>query len=60
MGIANVLQLAKGGINKCFVGKEPWQIVTITTSTVLIFIWCYDTVFVQNESKITENYLLHQ
>lgn len=47
----DIFQYMKGGINKTFVGKEPWQIVTITTSTVLIVIWCYDVLYLNNESK---------
>ncbi|KAJ8961993.1 hypothetical protein NQ314_005775 [Rhamnusium bicolor] len=37
------------GINNGFSGKEPWQIVTITTSTVLLTIWFYNFLF-QDES----------
>lgn len=51
MKVMNVLQCVKGGINRSFDGKEPWQIVTITTSTVLIVVWCYDLLFLHNESK---------
>lgn len=50
-----ILQYLKGGINKAFAGKEPWQIVTLTTSSVLIFIWCYDVLFLHNESKNSSN-----
>lgn len=34
----------KGTINSAFSGKEPWQIVSFTTSAVLIFVWLYDFV----------------
>lgn len=51
MRALDMFQHVKGGINKIFIGKEPWQIVTITTSTVLIVIWCYDALYLHNESK---------
>lgn len=36
-------------INNGFAGKEPWQIVTVTTSTVLLTVWLWE--FLQhNES----------
>ncbi|XP_050295016.1 sphingosine-1-phosphate lyase [Anthonomus grandis grandis] len=37
-----VLDLLKSGINITFSGKEPWQIVSITTSSVLFIVWLYD------------------
>ncbi|XP_045465910.1 sphingosine-1-phosphate lyase [Harmonia axyridis] len=39
------LNQAKLGINQIFVGKEPWQIVTITTSSVLLLSWLYGFIF---------------
>ncbi|GJQ68952.1 Sply [Trypoxylus dichotomus] len=39
------LNLLKDTINARFVGKEPWQIVTYTTSTVLLTIWLYNFIF---------------
>lgn len=33
---------AKALINNLFVDKEPWQIVTITTTTVLTSIWLWN------------------
>lgn len=42
----------KNLVNKQFASKEPWQIVTITTSTVLLSVWFYEFLF-QDES-ITE------
>ncbi|CAH1982781.1 unnamed protein product [Acanthoscelides obtectus] len=45
------LNFFKGTINNQFSGKEPWQIVTITTSTVLITIWLYELVN-QDESLL--------
>lgn len=35
------LNQVKSGVNQIFIGKEPWQIVTITTSSVLLFTWLY-------------------
>uniref|UniRef100_A0AAR5PMB4 sphinganine-1-phosphate aldolase n=2 Tax=Dendroctonus ponderosae TaxID=77166 RepID=A0AAR5PMB4_DENPD len=29
-------------VNAAFQGKEPWQIVSITTSSVLLMVWIYD------------------
>ncbi|KAG5885772.1 hypothetical protein JTB14_031208 [Gonioctena quinquepunctata] len=42
----------KFGLNNIFNGKEPWQIVTITTSTVLITVWVYD--FIVRDEGIIE------
>ncbi|XP_018320081.1 sphingosine-1-phosphate lyase [Agrilus planipennis] len=42
-------EIVKTGINNAFVSKEPWQIVTITTSTVLLSVWLYEFIF-QEES----------
>lgn len=39
----------KNVINNQFSSKEPWQIVTITTSTVLVSVWIYEFIF-QDES----------
>ncbi|XP_018579185.1 sphingosine-1-phosphate lyase [Anoplophora glabripennis] len=38
-------------INDSFNGKEPWQIVTITTTTIFLGVWFYDFLF-QDESII--------
>ena len=32
----------QSGINKLFVNKEPWQIVVITTTSVLSAVWLYE------------------
>lgn len=32
----------KNYVNAVFQGKEPWQIVSITTSSVLLMVWIYD------------------
>ena len=37
-------------VNNIFIEKEPWQIVSITTTTILTTIWIWDTIF-QDESK---------
>nr|CAI5868717.1 unnamed protein product [Callosobruchus analis] len=47
--IRQPLNFFKGTINNHFSGKEPWQIVTITTSTVLITVWLYELIH-QDES----------
>lgn len=47
----DILGHIKGGVNKSFTGKEPWQIVTITTSSVLVTLWFYDFLFSHNDSK---------
>ncbi|KAI4457739.1 sphingosine-1-phosphate lyase 1 [Holotrichia oblita] len=39
------LNLVKSAINARFVGKEPWQIVACTTSTVLLTVWMYNFIF---------------
>ncbi|XP_076165683.1 sphingosine-1-phosphate lyase [Ptiloglossa arizonensis] len=41
----------QGFINNWFQGKEPWQIVTITSTTVLATVWLWNFVF-QDESLI--------
>ncbi|KAF2904404.1 hypothetical protein ILUMI_01769 [Ignelater luminosus] len=33
------------GINARFASKEPWQIIAITTSTVLFSVWLYEFIF---------------
>lgn len=38
-------------INDTFHGKEPWQIVTITTTTIFLGVWFYDFLF-QDESIV--------
>ncbi|XP_063909552.1 sphingosine-1-phosphate lyase [Zophobas morio] len=41
----------KLGLNNTFAGKEPWQIVTYTTTTVLFVVWLHDFVH-QDESVV--------
>ncbi|KAK9891728.1 hypothetical protein WA026_016524 [Henosepilachna vigintioctopunctata] len=43
---------AKQGINQCFIGKEPWQIVSITASSVLLVSWFYGFIFNNDESLV--------
>lgn len=38
------LEFLKNGVNNVFQGKEPWQIASITTSTVLFLVWLHDFV----------------
>ncbi|CAG9856583.1 unnamed protein product [Phyllotreta striolata] len=55
MGLSNVatspLIFVKDALNSQFQGKEPWQIVTVTTSTVLFSVWFYGFLF-QDESLV--------
>ncbi|XP_078053141.1 sphingosine-1-phosphate lyase [Augochlora pura] len=44
-----VLNIFKEYVNNSFQGKEPWQVATITTTTVLTSIWLWNFVF-QDES----------
>lgn len=44
------LNVFRNVINNGFADKEPWQIVTITTSTVIFTIWLWE--FIQEESNI--------
>lgn len=41
----------KLGVNNSLAGKEPWQIVTLTTTTVLVLVWLHDFIH-QEESKL--------
>ncbi|XP_074042202.1 sphingosine-1-phosphate lyase [Leptinotarsa decemlineata] len=49
--VKHPLNSIRFGINSVFNGKEPWQIVTITSSTVILTLWIYDFIF-QDESLI--------
>lgn len=42
----------KGIVNYFFQNKEPWQIVTVTTTTVLGTVWIWDFIFCQDESIV--------
>ncbi|KAJ8953168.1 hypothetical protein NQ318_017196 [Aromia moschata] len=53
VGLQSYVTSLKGGLNYTFYGKEPWQIVTVTTSTVLLAVWLHDFVH-QNEEKELE------
>lgn len=44
----------KGFINEFFKEKEPWQIVAITTSTVLTITWIHECIS-QEKSKYSLN-----
>ncbi|KAJ8920412.1 hypothetical protein NQ315_005278 [Exocentrus adspersus] len=39
-------------INDSFKEKEPWQIVTITTTTVFLGVWLYEFIFLEDESVL--------
>lgn len=45
-------------VNNSFQGKEPWQIVTITSTTLLTTIWLWNFIF-QDESKIVSISYVH-
>ncbi|RZB39694.1 sphingosine-1-phosphate lyase [Asbolus verrucosus] len=42
----------KVGINNCLSTKEPWQIVTLTTTTVLFVVWLHE--FVNQDESIVQ------
>lgn len=47
--VRETLKLAKQGTNSAFQGKEPWQIVAITTTSVLSTVWLYEFLFTKDE-----------
>lgn len=49
--IKSSLNTFRIGINGRFASKEPWQIITITASTVLLSVWFYEFIF-QDESIV--------
>lgn len=50
MSTFQTMDAAKAHINALFVKKEPWQIVTITTSSTLLIVWLYQFL-TKEESK---------
>lgn len=46
----NPLHLVTRQINQLFVNKEPWQVATMTATTVLAAVWLWDFVN-KDESK---------
>lgn len=48
--IFNQVSALKLFVNECLKNKEPWQIVSYTTSTVLAAVWLHGYIF-QEESK---------
>lgn len=44
------LDILKNAVNNVFQGKEPWQVASITTSTVLFLVWLHD--FVNREEPL--------
>lgn len=49
--INNGLSIAKSTVNHLFGQCEPWQVASITASTVVSSIWLWNFVF-QDESKL--------
>ncbi|KAF5307262.1 hypothetical protein FQR65_LT06978 [Abscondita terminalis] len=49
--ITTPFNIFKSTINNQFATKEPWQIVTITTSTILLSAWIYDFIFKEESIK---------
>ncbi|XP_015439311.1 PREDICTED: sphingosine-1-phosphate lyase [Dufourea novaeangliae] len=49
--LVSYMNTLKEFVNNSFQGKEPWQIVTITSTTILTTIWLWNFVF-QEESLI--------
>lgn len=50
----NPVNYLKIVINSRFAGKEPWHIVTVTASTILVSVWLYDFIF-QDESELRKS-----
>ncbi|XP_044259520.1 sphingosine-1-phosphate lyase [Tribolium madens] len=50
--ILQPLTTLKTGVNASLAGKEPWQIVTITTTSVLFLVWLHD--FFNQEESVTQ------
>lgn len=51
IGLRDCSKIATENINQLFKNKEPWQIVAITTTTVLSLMWTWN-VLSEDESKI--------
>lgn len=51
----NGLALTKNTVNSLFGHREPWQVASITASSLITSIWIWNFLF-QDESKLT--YLL--
>lgn len=47
-------QLFRSYVNNSLASKEPFQIVTVTATTVLTAVWFYEFVFEGNEGGCTE------
>lgn len=48
--IGDSLNLVTRQINSIFAGREPWQIATITATTVLTTMWFWE-LLIQDDSK---------
>uniref|UniRef100_A0A8D9BBI9 sphinganine-1-phosphate aldolase n=1 Tax=Cacopsylla melanoneura TaxID=428564 RepID=A0A8D9BBI9_9HEMI len=46
--LANLIANIKISINSQFVNKEPWQIVAMTTASVLTSVYIYETIFTRD------------
>ncbi|KAJ8681783.1 hypothetical protein QAD02_017575 [Eretmocerus hayati] len=49
--IAFIVYPAKNAINEAFKGREPWEIVGVTSTTILAAVWFYNFIF-QDESIV--------
>lgn len=45
-------------INARLASKEPWQIVAITATSVISFLWLHD-LLTADEGILLQNYILH-
>lgn len=43
-----------GAVNNVFQGKEPWQIVAMTSTATLAAVWLWNFVFQDESESITE------
>lgn len=48
--VSSALDALRGNVNRLFVNKEPWQVATMTATTVLTAVWLWEFVN-QDESK---------
>lgn len=42
---------ATGIVNNVFQNKEPWQIVTMTSTATLVTVWLWNFIFCQDKSN---------
>lgn len=48
--VSNSLSFTKNAVNNLFGPREPWQVASITASSLLTSIWLWNFLF-QDESK---------